>query len=615
VTWDRRLAAARDGTILWSTITQRAYLRVSLCADRTLHYVPGTYGSVPGQIPKARISIDPYGTLGCVGRPQPSSESQSESLAGSNQLTLLERGYPFRAVSLLIQADRRLHDPTYGAHRWWARRPPGLLRSLLLAAALPADVPNLKRFWTAYRSDEPLLAGLHVHDPFIGGGSTLVEAARLGADVSGYDVDPLAVEIVRYELRPAPATAIREAGRHLLEHVRGMCGHLYPTVGQKQPLHYFWLHKVTCPKCRHPGLLYRNLVLARDRGKPGAVVRDHPLTVFCPEDLSIHHLASADRVELRHGGRRWRIADGTFVKNRYWCPDCGEPSTHKELRTGMAPRILVAVEDTAPQQRRVIRKPSAKERDSTQNARRWILANIDDLEQPNASFSDGRNDERPLSYGIEKIAQLFTDRQLATLGAAFHWLQTSDLSPDIRAGLRLALSNSLATNNKLCSYATDYGRLSALFSVRGYSLPSLAVELNPLHPESGRGTLYQCIERVAKAGQTTTRRHVWSVANDKPELRDMKNRASSGPTQVVNASAITAETESSSSVYICIFDPPYFDYIAYNELSEFYSGWTGSSVLAGAPLLPSGDEPSDSFGLELGLSIQGALKRLMPGRP
>ena len=49
--------------------------------------------------------------------------------------------------------------------------------------------------------------------------------------------------------------------------------------------------------------------------------------------------------------------------------------------------------------------------------------------------------------------------------------------------------------DRLCGYATDYGRLSPLFSVRGYSLPALAVELNPLNLKSGRGTIAACIER------------------------------------------------------------------------------------------------------------------------
>ncbi len=71
------------------------------------------------------------------------------------EATLLERGFPFHELSLVISADRRAHDPVYGAHRWWARRPPALLRSILLTAALPADVSS-NEFWALYGSNGAL---------------------------------------------------------------------------------------------------------------------------------------------------------------------------------------------------------------------------------------------------------------------------------------------------------------------------------------------------------------------------------------------------------------------------------------------------------------------------
>ncbi|MBD5831394.1 DNA methyltransferase, partial [Janibacter melonis] len=76
-----------------------------------------------------------------------------------------------------------------------------MLRAVLLAATLPADT-SPAAFWAAFRSEEPALAGITVHDPFLGGGTTLVEAARLGATVTGADIDPLAVTISRHQLNP-----------------------------------------------------------------------------------------------------------------------------------------------------------------------------------------------------------------------------------------------------------------------------------------------------------------------------------------------------------------------------------------------------------------------------
>jgi adenine-specific DNA methylase len=64
-----------------------------------------------------------------------------------------------------------------------------------------------------------------------------------------------------------------------------------------------------------------------------------------------------------------------------------------------------------------------------------------------------------------------------------------------------------------------------------------------------------------------------------------------------------------------VLDPPYYDFIAYDELSEFHRAWLGDPSLAGEPLLPTGDNGVESFGLKLAECLRGALARLRPGRP
>ena len=135
------------------------------------------------------------------------------------RLSFIETSFPALAVSRVIAADRRVHDPAYVAHRWWARRPPSLMRAILLAAAME-DGAAQREFWDRFGSDGPSLSGLSVHDPFMGSGTTLVEASRLGASVSGTDVDPTAQMIVAHALEPAKECDVEEAGNTLLEYLR-----------------------------------------------------------------------------------------------------------------------------------------------------------------------------------------------------------------------------------------------------------------------------------------------------------------------------------------------------------------------------------------------------------
>ena len=165
------------------------------------------------QVPLYPRDRDTTGSA-CVAELAP----QQVRWAEPSELTLLETALPVRELSLLAKADRRSIDPVYATHRWWARRPPGVIRGLLLASALPAS-DNHDLFWKLFSSAEPHLTGLRIHDMFAGGGAMLVEAARLGGTPSGTDVDPLAVKIISHELEPPPAAELAEAAAEMLKAV------------------------------------------------------------------------------------------------------------------------------------------------------------------------------------------------------------------------------------------------------------------------------------------------------------------------------------------------------------------------------------------------------------
>jgi putative DNA methylase len=526
--------------------------------------------------------------------------------------TLLETRLPFRELSLLVSADRRRPDPAYGAHRWWARRPPSAIRGLLLALALPGSATQ-RRFWKLFSSGSPSLAGFKAHDVFVGGGTTLVEASRLGATVSGTDVDPLAVAIVRHELERPDAGAVRKAGSGLLAHLRESLGNLYGSTDSGwQPLHYFYLHRVTCPSCATQSLLYRSRVLARFIGSPGGVVRDSAIIAFCDACLTVHSLESPQRRTLTCCGRRRRLADGTFGDHRFTCPHCDTRSTHSDLLTGACPLVLVAVEETSLDGTRRIRGTTITDQARLDESSAFLAECAPQL--PTTRFRTRRLDPRPVSYGMLRITDLFTARQLIVFGKAFEWLRSDKVPKPVSRALGLAISNALTTNNRLCGYATDYGRLAPLFSVRGFSLPALAVELNPLHDAAGRGTIQRAIERVARTSDSTVSRSVWSMKKRRPAVVSM---SFGGPTSSKEVRCRSAASSGSlrRDADICLFDPPYFDYIAYDELSEFYRAWLNITRLGGRPLLPRGDEPTRSFGEEFGRCLKRAVRHIRPGRP
>ena len=534
------------------------------------------------------------------------------------QTTLLEHSFPFREISFVIGADRRVRDPVYGLHRWWARRPPALLRSLLIATQLGRDA-TLEDFWSRFASSDRILAGRRVMDPFAGGGSTLIEAARLGADVEGSDIDPLAVDIVKAELNLPDAAQVTEAANDLLVWLTGEFGRFYPAVATTEALHYFSVPEVECPGCSHRGPLYRNIVLARDRGLPGAVVRDCPMVCFCPRCYRLQHLSDASARSLTCCGELHLIGNGTYRGHLYNCPECGKRSSHRELQTGLARQLLIAVEGTPMDGRRVLRQPTEEDIGAPARARMSLAKRGTTVQRPTGRIHVGHHDERPASYGISFYEDLFTPRQLLVLGSAWWWTTTQDYSEAVDKALKMALSNALATNNRLCGYATDYGRLSPLFSLRGYSLPALAVELNPLHSSGGRGTLRACLDRIIRAARTkSVVRHTWVPSQTSVHAVELDVSKTSSDHHVLECrSADTVSCSGRSNVDVCVFDPPYFDYIAYDELSAFFRAWRPGwgSHLAGAPLLPSDAPSADSFGAYLGRCLRSMVSRLRTGTP
>jgi putative DNA methylase len=514
---------------------------------------------------------------------------------------LVETWFPSVEVSRLVAADRRLRDPVYGVHRWFARRPATLVPATESAAS----------FWEKHRAAGPWLSGASVYDPFIGGGTSLVEAARMGAHVAGRDVDPLAVALVNTELRTYVAGAATVTAGALVEYLSEEVGEFF-SIGSSEwaPLHWFWLRRVCCLHCSTGGLMYRDLILARSEGRVGSVVRTAEMSAFCPECLAVHSLG-ADRTTLVCCGRRRKLRAGTFVSGRYLCAACGRSSTLEQVKPATSERVMVAVEETHPSLHRRIRAATARDRSREQSAAHEALA------QAPAIFSRElaveRRDRRPVSHGFETVGSLFTPRQRLLLAAAMRWIETRSMPTDQTRALSLFVTGLLTSNNALCGYARAYGRLAPLFSVRGYSFPAMSIELNPLHPTAGRGTLVSGLRRLQNLAVTKVYRH--ATEDDRTVRKQMELPVQPGSTDVICGSADDPQGQSELQATICVTDPPYFDYIAYSELSEFFRVWLADPELVGEPLLPSADDAVTSFADRLAACLKSTLNRLASDTP
>lgn len=123
--------------------------------------------------------------------------------------TCLEVDFPIAQINALSQLEGNAGKPIYQMSKWWARRRSSVFRSMLIAAATKCpDDPSeaAKVVWDHYYCNHQKagkFSNLKVLEPFMGGGTTLVEGARLGMQMTGIDLNPVAWFVCKNELAAA----------------------------------------------------------------------------------------------------------------------------------------------------------------------------------------------------------------------------------------------------------------------------------------------------------------------------------------------------------------------------------------------------------------------------
>ncbi len=121
-------------------------------------------------------------------------------------LTCLEVDFPIAPINALSNLEGNAGKPIYQMSKWWARRRSSIFRAMLIAAATQAPEDRThaaKHVWDHYYANHQRAGSfkkLRVLEPFMGGGTTLVEGARLGFQLTGIDLNPVAWFVCKNEL-------------------------------------------------------------------------------------------------------------------------------------------------------------------------------------------------------------------------------------------------------------------------------------------------------------------------------------------------------------------------------------------------------------------------------
>jgi putative DNA methylase len=162
--------------------------------------------------------------------------------------TCLEVDFPILPINQVAMLEGNAGKPIYQMSKWWARRRSSVFRSMLIAAATKAPEDELhagKIVWDGYYANHQrkgAFKDIKVAEIFMGGGTTIVEGARLGMQLVGNDLNPVAWLVVKNELAQVNRSELESLLAVIEEEVKPQIKPFYATAcprGHKAK----WIHK------------------------------------------------------------------------------------------------------------------------------------------------------------------------------------------------------------------------------------------------------------------------------------------------------------------------------------------------------------------------------------
>ena len=496
----------------------------------------------------------------------------------------IEENFSVSFVAELALREKQIQQnyrPIIAVHKWFARRPGTLFRALALSEFGDAPVEDL--FFQAN-----VFSDKRVADPFMGGGTPLIEANRLGCDVLGCDINPMSAWIVREEIEHLDLPAYQAAAAALLKGLRTELDALYrtdcPLYGDKDvPVKYFlWVKEIDCEACRKPVSLFPGYLLSEDARHPENVI-------VCARCGELNESASLDDPGACHACRAPLLLAGPARRNRCACPHCQHENVYPHAQAGPPRHRMFAIEYYNPARKaghkgRFFKKPDKKDLARYRKAeRRW--AQLSPLFVPEQPILPGDETDRLHRWGYERYRDLFNPRQLLGLELSARLIAKVE-SERVRHALATNLSDLLRYQNMLCRYDTMALKSLDIFSVHGFPVGLVQAESNLLGIVNGNGVNVgsggwsNITEKYAKAKRYCDAPFEVRREGSRKVQVPIKGEGSGERMNGHRQRSVTIRCASSASLDLppasldAVFtDPPYFGNVQYGELMDFCYVW------------------------------------------
>ena len=456
--------------------------------------------------------------------------------------------------------NKHLFRPNTYLHKWWARRCGSTFRAIL------------KQFASAERRDYYAPGGLEgkvVLDPMMGGGTTLHEAIRLGANVIGADIDPIPIAQARASLTQAPLSDLRNAFDSFFAN---LSDELTP---------YF---QSECPICQRAADIQYTLYGLGKICACGSVAQ--------VESFDLRREANT---EIRICPDSWEIGGSRattpklVTKAEKRCLDCGEE--YKELLDlpFYARYTPVAIFLCCDEHGYLFRPPGESD---------LALIELADNQRSGLDFGpaqdfevkDGPKSGDLLKRNVHSYLDVFSSRQLMYLDQCIRRLR--EYAGPEKLNLGMLVSTSLEFNSMLCGYKGWYrrrpGAIRHTFALHAYSFQYTALENNPVNPRKSSGNLQLLFHDRIERGRRWAELPVERKVNENGKTSQVKIAGESDSGVEVSSPVDIAQGQNrfwliqgdsrnlpveDDSVDLVVTDPPYYDNVQYSDLAAFFRVW------------------------------------------
>lgn len=506
----------------------------------------------------------------------------------------IEFDFPFEKIDEIAEIEsyrKEINRPIYHIHKWWAKRLGSVFRSIISGSLS-------ENGWHDFHEYQDY-TGKVVLDPFMGSGTTLGEAAKLGANVIGCDVNPVSTFLVRQALTRVNIKALETEfiaiERDVKEEIQSYYTTKVPTSDTSTPaLYYFWVKTIKTPHGEEIPL-FSSYVFSKN-AYPSKKPKSQ---IWCPSCESVFEgIYNSINETCPTCSQKFNPQDGTTKGTKVY-DKAGNEYKIKNLvtKSDQPPNHkLYAIMALNENGKKVYIKPTSFDHEQFKRAGEKLNQLKHELPLPTMKVRAGHNTNQARGYNYNYWSDFFNDRQLLCLGLLLRRILQIKNSV-IRDHFVCLFSGSLEFNNLFCSFKGEgTGAVRHMFSNH-----ILKPERTPLEnsvwgiPGKSSGTFSTLFKsRLIKA--KTYLDEPFEIFIDKNGTKRSSKKITCSNAINVNVvtdwesfsqskkGALVLNGDSSklpipdNSVDVVVTDPPYFDFIHYSELSDFFYAWLSKAL-------------------------------------